>query len=119
MAAGRSKGAAAAAARGPNRRGDRALPEARTRARSRMGRRVPHAAITARRFRDASAIADGTVYRAGIRVPVLKITASARAFQRFVARACTVMACILMADIVMADIVMAYIVMADIAMARP
>ena len=37
------------------------------------------------------------VYRAGIGVPVLKMTASARAFQRCVARACTVIAYAVMA----------------------
>ena len=47
------------------------------------------------------------VYRAGIGVPVLETTASARAFQRCAARACVAMASIVMAHIVMAHIVMA------------
>ena len=42
------------------------------------------------------------VYRAGIGVPVLKMTASARAFQRCVARAFAVMAYVVMARRVMA-----------------
>ena len=39
---------------------------------------------------DASAFADGVVRRAGMGAPVLKMTASARAFQQCVARTCTV-----------------------------
>ena len=39
------------------------------------------------------------VYRAGIGVPALKMTASARAFQRCVARAYILTACVVMAHI--------------------
>ena len=53
----------------------------------------------------------------GTGVPVLKMTASARAFARNAARAYMVMAYTVMAYIVMAYTVMAYVVMAYIVLA--